>query len=241
MQHPTPANPALHEISTAELTPATFEPIYNTIIGMRFPVDVAQVLELRYLINHAVDRYPEPVDTPDYRDFCDALQTVIDSFGVENKRHNERFLRILAMMRDLHYVYSINTRNAENRLREQMTNNRTARVQSVRFGLFFTFAAIISGIVWLGLVQPDWPIKILTATFAVFAWAHLHALPSLDRDIKGLEKRVNELQRHRVKSIQWRTLIHKLALVLGYKQITGVEVFRMDTDADYPGQSQVHH
>jgi len=234
-------HPASHEVLTSELTPETFEPVYHTIVGLRFPVDVAQVLELRYLINHAVDRFPEPAETPDYREFCDALQTVIDSFGVDNKRHTERLLRILAMMRDLHYTYSVNTRNAENGLREHMAANRRARSQSVRYGVFFTIAAIISGFVWAGLADAEWPIKLLTAGFAVFAWTHLHALPGLDRDMKGLEKKLNELLRHRVKSIHWRTLIHKLALVLGYKRATGVEVFRMETDPDYPGQSQVHH
>lgn len=233
--------PTLHDVSPSELVPETFEPIYNTIVGLRFPVDVAQVLELRYLINHAVDRFPEPAATPDYQEFCDALQTVIDSFGMDNKRHNDRLLRILAMLRDLHYTYSVNTRNAENRLREQMAGNRKARVQSVRYGLFFTFAAIISGIVWLGLIDAEWPVKVLTAAFAVFAWTHLHALPSLDRDMKGLEKKLNELLRHRVKSIHWRTLIHKLALVLGYKRVSGIEVFRMEPDADFPGQSQLRH
>jgi len=240
-QDRTSASAALHEASPSELTPETFESIYNTIVGLRFPMDVAQVLDLRYLINHAVDRFPEPADTPDYREFCDALQTAIDSFGIDNKRHNERLLRILAMMRDLHYAYSVNTRNAENGLREQMAANRTARLQSVRYGLFFTFAAIISGIIWLGLVDAEWPVKLLTAAFAIFAWTHLHAPPGLDRDMKSLEKKLNGLLRHRVKSIHWRTLIHKLALVLGYKHISGVEVFRMDTESDYPGQSQLHH
>lgn len=242
MQDKTAADPTLHEL-TSELTPETFEPIYNTVVGLRFPMDVAQVLELRYLINHAVDRFPEPAATPDYRDFCDALQSVIDSFGLDNKRHTERLLRILAMLRDLHYAYSINTRNAENRLREQMEDNRNARTQSVRYGLFFTFAAIVSGIVWLGMIDATWPIKLLAAASAFFAWTHLHALPGLDRDMKGLEKKLSELLRHRVKSIHWRTLIHKLALVLGYKQITGIEVFRMDTDSDneYPGQPHIRH
>ncbi len=50
--------PLDHDSSVVHLTPETFEPVYNTIIGLKFPVDVARVLELRYLINHAADAFP---------------------------------------------------------------------------------------------------------------------------------------------------------------------------------------
>ncbi|HEY8431748.1 MAG TPA: hypothetical protein VIL20_25385, partial [Sandaracinaceae bacterium] len=66
-QKPTASFDA-HDLASLHLTPDTFEPIYNTIIGLKFPVDVARVLELRYLINHAVDNYPEPAPTSDYRE-----------------------------------------------------------------------------------------------------------------------------------------------------------------------------
>ncbi len=230
----------LHELAT-HLGPDTFEPLYHTLVGLKFPVDVAQVLELRYLVNHAVDDFPEQPDTQDYREFRDALQTAMDSFGIENKRHSDRLLRILTMMRDLHYTYSIETRNRETQLRDQMNANRKARGQSIRYGMFFTFAAIISGIVWLGLVDAGWPVKLLTAGFAVLAWTYLHAIPGLDRDSKKLERQLNDLLRHRVKSIHWRMLIQKLSLVLGYKRITGVEVFRIDSDLDYPSRSTIRH
>lgn len=240
MQTPTESAAPLHELAT-HLGPDTFEPIYHTLIGLKFPVDVAQVLELRYLINHAVDDFPEPAETQDYREFRDALQTAMDSIGIENKRHSDRLMRILTMMRDLHYKYSIESRNRENQLRETLASNRRARGQSIRYGMFFTFTAIISGIVWLGLIDAGWPVKLLTAGFAILAWTYLQAIPGLDRDSKKLERQLNDLLRHRVKSIHWRVLIQKLSLVLGYKRITGVEVFRIDSDSDYPSRSQVRH
>lgn len=240
MHKPTESAPPLHELAT-HLGPDTFEPIYHTLIGLKFPVDVAQVLELRYLINHAVDDFPEPPPTQDYREFRDALRTAMDSFGIENKRHSDRLLRILTMMRDLHYTYSIESRNRENELRETLASNRRARTQSIRYGMFFTFTAIISGIIWVGLIDADWPVKLLTAGFAVLAWTYLQAIPGLDRDSRKVERQLNDMLRHRVKSIHWRLLIQKLSLVLGYKRITGVEVFRIDSDIDYPSRSHVRH
>lgn len=240
MQNATEPTIPLHDIAT-HLGPDTFESVYHTLIGLKFPVDVAQVLELRYLINHAVDDYPEQPDTQDYREFRDALQAAMDAFGIENKRHSDRLLRILTMMRDLHYTYSIATRDHETRLRDQMTANRRARSQSIRYGMFFTVAAILCGFVWLGLTDAGWPVKLLTAGFGILAWTYLHAVPGLDRDSKKLERQINDLLRHRVKSIHWRMLIQKLSLVLGYKRITGIEVFRIDSDVDYPARPHVRH
>lgn len=241
MQDKTTATTDTHALSAHHLTPETFELVYTTIANLKFPMDVANVLELRYLINHAVDSFPEPVPTPDYREFCDALQGVIDTSGIDNKRHSDRLLRILVMLRDLHYTYSINTRNRENELRSEMETNRQQRRQSVRYTLIYTVAAILSIIAWLGLREPGWTIQALTAGFAVGGWLHLHSLPSLDRKLKLLEKHMSELQRHRVKSIHWRMLVQKLALVLGFKRNSEVEVFRMDSDADHPKSWQVRH
>lgn len=232
----------VHEFYAAHLTSETFESIYNTIVGLRFPMDVARVLELRYLINHTVDSFAEPAPTVDYREFRDALQTVIDGIGIDNKRHSERMLRILCMMRELHYAYSIKTRDAENALRTEMADNRQRRRNSTRHAIELTLAAILCGILWLGLPELDWPIKAFTAAFAVGAWLYVRTLPALDRALDELEKRMNQLQRHRVRSIHWRLLAHKLALLLGFKRNSDVEVFIIDTEQhDYSQSSRSHH
>jgi hypothetical protein len=231
--------PETQELTAHHLTPETFELVYNTIANLRFPTEVAHVLELRYLINHAADNFPEPAPTPDYREFCEALQTVIDATGIDNKRHADRLLRILTMLRDLHYTYSVNMRNRENELREEMTANRERRTRSVRYSLIYTVAAIITIIIWLALPSPGWAVQILTAGFAVGTWLHLHSLPALDRKLKTLQGELTELQRHRVKSIHWRMLVQKLALVLGFKRNSGIQVFH-DNDPDHP-RSYVRH
>ncbi|HEX7045681.1 MAG TPA: hypothetical protein VF203_13830 [Burkholderiales bacterium] len=241
MRQKTTASFDAHDLASLHLTPDTFEPIYNTIVGLKFPVDVARVLELRYLINHAVDNYPEPAPTSDYREFRNALQAVIDATGIENKRHSERMLRILSMMRELHYEYSIKTRDAENELRAAMAANRLARRRTVRYALGFTLAAIASGIVWLAMPEPTPLVQLATLGFGSAVLVCVRRLPVLDRTLAGLEKRMNQLQRHRVKSIHWRTLVHKLALLLGYKRSSDVEVFLIDNDSyDYP-TSRLHH
>ncbi len=38
--------------------------------------------------------------------------------------------------------------------------------------------------------------------------------------------------RQRVSTIHWKGLIHELALVLGFEQIRGVEVFRIQSETE---------
>jgi hypothetical protein len=237
---PLPMSDA-QDFSALHLTPDTFEPVYNTIVALKFPMDVARVLELRYVINHAADAFPEPAPTADYREFRDALQAVIDTTGIENKRHSEKLLRILSMMRELHYTYSINTRDAENKLRASMADNRHQRRRAIRYALGFTVTAILCAIFWLGFPDPGWPLKLLTAGFAIGAWLYVRTIPSLDRSLISLEKRTSQLQRHRVKSIHWRMLVQKLALLLGFKRNSEVEVFLIDTDHDHSRPSGLTH
>jgi hypothetical protein len=235
------ATPDVHDFASLHLAPDTFEPVYNTIVGLKFPMDVARVLELRYVINHAADAFPEPAETADYREFRDALQAVVDATGIDNKRHSERMLRILSMMRELHYTYSIDTRDAENKLRASMADNRQQRRHAIRYALSFTVVAILCAILWLGLADPGLPLKLLTAGLAVGAWLYIRTIPALDRGLSAIEKRMNQLQRHRVKSIHWRMLAQKLSLLLGFKRNSEVEVFLIDTDHDQSRPTGMTH
>jgi hypothetical protein len=232
------------ELAGHHLGPETFESFYHTVIGLRFPMDVAQVLELRYVINNAVDSFDEPVTTQDYREFRDALQSVIDATGIDNKHHGERMLRILALIRELHYAYSINVRDQENHLHEEIALNREQRLLSRRYSVIYGMGTGLAAAAWISLSEPTWMVQVLTLSLAVGAWLHLRALPALDRKLKALELRLQLLQRERVKSIHWRVLVQKLALVLGFKHDSKVEVFHLD-DPDRPKRSrsrtQVRH
>ena len=234
-------NPRTSDLSRLSLTPQSFDTFYKTLAGLRFPMNVAEVLELRYLINHTVDDFTEPPLTPDYRQFRDTLQTAIDTFSIENRHHRERLVKILTMLREIHYVHTVNTRDASERLRLAQTANRKAHRQSIHFGLFFLVCAILGGIAWLGIPDWGWVAKIATVVCAYFAWDFFHSLPTLDREMKQLTRRLHNVFRRHIRSVDWKTLIHKLSLVLGYKQISGVEVFRMDGDSPYGNPHHTRH
>lgn len=228
------------DFSGVNLTPEGFHTFYTKFISLRFPMKIAQVLELRYLINHAVDRYKEPPPSPNYRQFRDSLQSALDSFAIDNRRHSERMLKTLSMFRDIHYAHSIASRNAERRIREAMERNRDDYAKAVRYGLFFIFAGVSFIVIWLAAADAHLAIKLLPAVYAWLSLRFFHKLPALDREHEKLTLEVNDVLRRRVSTLNWKTLIHKLALVLGYKRIRGVEVFHEDVDHDQINRSAYH-
>lgn len=221
------ARETAQDFSKLNLSPNNFHAFYIKFINLRFPVMVSHLIELRYLVNHAVDKYKEPPLTADYRQFRDSLQAAVDSF-IDNPRYRERMLLILSMFRNIHYHHSIISRNAELELRSAMATNRAQHARFIRYGLFFIFAGVSSGIAWLATIEPTLFVKLLPAIYGTIAWNYFHKLPGLDQQHENLTLELNDVLRRRVESLNWKTLIHKLALVLGYKRVQGVEVFHID-------------
>ena len=228
------------DFSGVNLTPDSFHAFYTKFISLRFPMKIAQVLELRYLINHTVDKYKEPPATPSYRQFRESLQSALDSFAIDNRRHSERMLKILSMFRDIHYAHSIASRDAERRLREAMARNRDEYAKAVRYGLFFIFAGVSFIVMWLAMASPSVIVKLLPVAYAWLALRYFHKLPGLEKEYEKSTLDVNDVLRRRVSSLNWKTLIHKLALMLGYKRVPGVEVFHIEHDHDHMDRSVYH-
>jgi hypothetical protein len=212
------------------LTPEQFHAFYTAFTTLRFPLDVAEVLDLRYLINHAVDEFTEPPLTPDYRQFRESLERALDSFNIDNARHHERMLKTLALMRELHVTHSLISRNTEDSLRAAIDHNRLTRRKTVRVGLAYLITGALSVAGWFTLPGVEWMVKLLTVLFALQSWSCFHRVPRIDAQAESLRQQLNDVLRQRVAALNWKTLIHKFALVLGFKQIDGVQVFLSNTD-----------
>lgn len=207
------------------LTTRSFPDFYVRIAALRFPISVAEVLELRDLINHSADIYDEPPDAPQNREFRDSLENAIQSFGIENQHHCERLLRVLTMFRGMHYQHTIASRDSERRLRQRQADNRKTRRRNLRFGAL-ALVAMIGGIAaWLTGMNNVWLAQAAALGSAMAALGYFHSLPRLDREMEQHTLELNEVLRKRVDTLNWRVLIHKLSLLLGYKKIHGIEVF----------------
>lgn len=222
------------------LTTNGFPDFYARILALRFPISVAEVLELRDLLNHSADVYEEPADMPQNREFRDSLESAIHSFGIENRHHSERLLRVLIMLRGMHYRHTIASRDAEQELRRLQAENRRTRARKLRSGVLTLLVMLGSGAGWILASEPGWAIKLVPLVSALASLGYFHSLPLLDQEMERLTNDLNAVLRKRVETLNWRTLIHKLALLLGYKTIQGVEVFRHEQPEPGPRSRLVH-
>lgn len=222
------------------LTTAGFPDFYARILALHFPISVAEVLELRDLINHSADVYEEPADIPQNREFRDSLESAIQSFGIENRHHCERLLGVLGMLRGMHYQHTIASRDAEQCLRRLQAENRTTRAHNLRNGMIALVVMTASGLAWLALGEAGWALKLTPLLAGVVALGYFHSLPLLERDLVRVTGELNEVLRKRVEALNWRSMIPKLALLLGYKKIEGVEVFRQQHPETMNRSQRVH-
>lgn len=135
------------------------------------------------------------------------------------------------MIQDLHAAHLRASRIAEISLRNALADIRDTRAKLVRHGLLSLLATIFAGMTWLASNDPGWTIQLLTLILAYLTWDCFRSLPSIDEQPEVLNPALNEVLRSRVESLNWKRLIHKLSLILGYKRIPGLEVFPIDSHA----------
>ncbi len=225
--HTKPISDGLNKLPAA---PDEFGSFYRKLLGLRFPLAVADILELRYVFNHAIDQTAEPAPTPDYRHFCDERRREMDRIGIDQPHHAQRLLKLLAVLRQLHLGHSIHSRDTEAELRRALVNNRRAAQQSRRYGniAFAALAAIAS--FWLVLYQPAWWLYAGVAVTGYFALDYFYSLSILKKEYKLLGRQLEELLARRVAALNWSGVVRNIALVLGYAKLSGVEAFVLHED-----------
>lgn len=225
---------------TETLTIESFPAFCRRLVNLSFPIAVADVLDLRSIINHSADHRPEPDLTPDYREFREKLLTVMDSLDINRPHHRTRLLRVMTMLRELHVQHSLKSRDEEVRLRVALAKTAKARIQSRGYGRFSLFLMGVSALIWFAMDAPGWPIKLVTAAAAWFALDYFRSLPTFDDEVQRLNAELNEVLRQRIAAVDWKTLIAKVSLILGLRQETGLEVFRMEEESDAAFRQTFH-
>lgn len=225
----------------AILTPETFPAFYRRVMALSFPLPVADVLELRSLINHSVDSAPPPEPTPDYRAYRERFAGEMDALEINRPHHRERLLRVLAQLRAIHYQHAVASRDAEVRIRVGQTDNRKAHVRASGYALTFLTLLVVNILLWLGMDQPHWIVKLGAAVCGWLAYDFFHRLPQLDAERDRLVGELNEVLRNRIAAADWKVLTNKIALILGLRQEQGLDVFRMDTSGEITDWPRIYH
>lgn len=223
----TPKN---DDLAARQLTADTFPTFYKEVMHLRFPLEVADVIEIRDTVNHAAETFRAPPPKQGHRRFRRALRSIIDTIGIDSQHRTDKLIHILTMIRNLHHVNGFRSRYAELTLRQRQAANRNARRISKEYGFFALIATTILCLAWLGMAEPTWVIKAGTVILAYISWDYFHSLTTLDREYEILTGELDGVLRERIYTINWKGLVHKLALILGYKRSEGVDVFLMSQE-----------
>lgn len=207
--------------------PARFSSFYRKLIDLRFPLAVAEVLELRSLFNEALEGYEEFTQA-DPQVFLEMHRGEFAALGIDKTAHADRLARLIAVMRELHLLHSNNASANEQRLQQALEENLRAQQRSARYGRFCLATAVLVGIAWMVAAPHSVLLKALGVATSYLFCDYFYSLSLLRREQGVLNRELSEVMTGRVARPNWRTLIRHLAVVLGYARIEGLEPFRID-------------
>lgn len=234
-------NPTTDDLARQQLTVDTFVQNYRYITGLRFPVEVADVLEIRASLNQAIDdRQPKQLSSG-LQQFNEAVYEAISQFGLKDDRHINRLTKLMSVFRELHHLHTTRSRKHERSLRNQIKTNEEARTRSIGYGLFTFFLVIIGLLSWMIAGNALWFIKIGIGLLAYMSFDYFMSLKTLKLEHDILNTELNMLLRQRVNSIDWKSLLQKTAMILGFKKVSGVDVFLMNDAGNRDGMNHTLH
>lgn len=213
------------DLAAQQLTVDTFPAFYTKLVSLKFPLAVSDVIEIRGIINQAADDFVEPVPSKGQVRFVQAIRSAIRELGIDAPHHAERLIHVMIMLRCLRYAHHAIARQAQRRLSRRQQENLAARGVSIKYGVWTLVATATSAIVWLGIDDVAWPVKVGTVLFGYLCLDYFYSLSALTQDYRHLGQQLEALEQERVHVFDWKTLVKHVALVLGYMPHQAVEPF----------------
>lgn len=234
-------SPKSDDLATQRLSVDSFPDFYRKLVCLRLPLDVAEVIDLRDIINQAAGEFTEPVPTAGCRRFVAAVRAEIDALGIDRTDHRAKITHILVMLRCLQQAHRATARQAGRALCRRQSANREARRLSIRYGIMLLVAAIIGLIAWLAMEEVTWPVRAATVLLAYLAFDYFFSLTVLAQDYRRLTHALEQLRGEQIRHFEWRTLVKHIALVLGYTHRFATEPFLVSADNDAVGRQRSLH
>ena len=225
-------SPKSDDLAAQRLAVDSFPDFYRKLTRLRFPLDVAEVIDLRDIINQAAGEFSEPAATAGYRRFVAAVRPEIEALGVERPDHTAKLTHILVMLRCLHQAHSTTVREARRTLRWRQRANREARRLSIKYGAVLLVGTIVGSLAWLAIGDMAWWVKAAILLVAYLALDYFFSLTVLAQDHRRLSQALEQLRGEHVRHFEWRTLVKHVALILGYTHRFATEPFLVSTDDD---------
>ena len=212
------------------ITVSNFPETYRKLVCLRFPLDVAEIIELRDMVNQSLERSDLFNTTPGFQDFAATLTDAIELSGVERQHHADKMVGILALFRELHYKHTLMSRNREIQLDQLREQNCESHENSGRFGVAALLTAIMGFIALLAVPESGWLLKGITIVSAIAALDFFQSRHIFEREQKILNDEFNTVLRERVDKINWGKLTSNLASILGYRKDTSAFLIHSTVD-----------
>ncbi len=228
------SKPALSDyLARLPSSPEVFPFFYRRLIGLRFPIPVAEILELRFLSHQAIDRAQSLEPTLRWNAFAAQRTADMEAAGVHKSAHRQRLLHLLQMIRAYHEAHAAASLSAEEHLRVDIDRNRAAQDQSLRYGKIAGSLTLVAGVSAFLLSPPAVIMEGLTVLLAYFTVDSFYSRSLLKREERLLRQELTLVLRHRVRTVNWKAVVRQAGAILGYRQPRCGEAFRVE-----PGPEQ---
>lgn len=234
-------SPKSDDLATQRLNVDSFPDFYRKFMCLRLPLDVAEVIDLRDVINQAAGEFTEPVPTEGHRRFVAGVRSEIDALGINRTDHRAKIIHILVMLRCLQQAHRATVRRTGRALCSGQRANRKARKLSIRYGIVLLLAAIVGLVAWLAIENVTWSVKAATVLLAYLAVDCFFSLTVLAQDYRRLTQAVEHLRGEEIRRFEWRILVKHVALILGYTHRFATEPFLVGADDDGAGRERSLH
>lgn len=233
-------SPKSDDLATQRLTVDSFPGLYRQLVQLRFPLDVAEVIDLRDIINQASDGFVEPVPTKGYRQLVTAVRSEIEALSIDRADHRAKLTHILIMLRCFQQAHIATSRQARHALRRRQRANREARRLSMKYGALLLVAAIVGVFAWLMIEDVAWPVRAGTVLLAYLSLDYFYSLTALAQDYRHLTHALEQLRSEQIRHFEWRTVVRHVALILGYTHRLASEPFLVSADDAMTKQRSLH-
>lgn len=227
------SKPALSDyLAKLSLAPELFPFFYRRLVGLRFPIDVGEILELRYLSHHLIDHAENDGLGHEFGEFATARRREMDIIGINKPSHRERLAQLLLLVRDYHTAHTTRSDLEETKLRTEIEHNHFAQRQSRHYAKTAGIAAIIAAASSFLLSPPAILMQGLTIFLTYLSLDYLYSQAVLRREERILSRELGEVLRQRVRAVNWKAVVRQTGTILGYTRPLGGEAFRIEHDVE---------
>lgn len=227
------SKPALSDyLAKLPFTPELFPFFYRRLVSLRFPIDVGEILELRYLSHHVIDHAENDGLGREFGEFAAARRRDMDDLGIGKASHCERLTQLLLLIRDYHKAHAARSDADEARLRTEIERNHFAQRQSRHYGKTAGLAALVAASSSFLLSPPAILMQGFTIFLIYLSLDYFYSQSALRREERILSRELGEVLRHRVRAVNWKAVVRQTGAILGYTRPLGGEAFRIEQEAD---------